>query len=171
MTKATDSETDLLRDLSEAMPGPKRPSSTVNEDPTISFKKQGRIVLNRPSASAFQVKHHEYVLMLMNRKSRRLFLKSTTKDDPHGHRIAYGRGGIPGLIVGKAALEGMGFDLSESRPPIEVRPHEINRDQMVGPYQFKPGDIVLAADIPPEFLRGEASTGKRRFAKRAGRTA
>jgi hypothetical protein len=144
---------DIFHDIAEAKVGDKRPSSTANEDPTISIKKQGRIVLNRPSASTFLGKGHKYVLMMMNKRNRRLFLKSASKDDPKAHRIAFGRGGIPGLIIGKAALESMGFDLSESRPSIKVESHEVSEDMTVGPYQLHSGDVILAADVPSEFLK------------------
>ena len=150
------SDEQLANEIREAVLAPKRGSSTAHDEPKVGIKRTGRIHLNRPAAEVFRLGNHQWVQFWLNPDLGRLYLKSTTEDGPHAHKILFNKGRVPGVVTAKNGLEQLGFDLSRNWELMTATPHQFKKLCRSGRDDeptFRPGDVVLTVEVPKHCLR------------------
>lgn len=111
----------------------------LDKPPTVSIKKQGRIILNRPAASCFESKRIAKVILTWDDETHTLTIKGV-KSHTAETVIRYGGNKkIPAAFGAGAALKSISYDFSQNRT-FQARfvPQEAAIQVVLPPYCFRP---------------------------------
>jgi hypothetical protein len=113
-------------------------------------KRLGRCALNRAAALLFEREGVDYVLLMFDKESLRIGLKSSSKKDSRSFAVRIARqkekGVIGGAFSGVTFLRHIGYDLSESRSfPITWNEDESIFEAKLSEACFQPNQQPLVA--------------------------
>lgn len=114
----------------------------------VTLNSYGRMQFNKSATARLEKDAVENILLLWDKDSRKVGLRSISKKDPRAYKVAYGAKGNGAGFSTKTFFDYIGLDYSESRTiPVEIGDGEILMEFQI------PEEGLLKGDHP-KLIRG-----------------